>query len=362
MGLHSRGVLPIQRSETLPLYYYVADWRSANKISEASLTLGGYDISRFEPNNASFPLSWNSTRDIVISLDSITSTIVPGPLLSEPIFLSIDSSVSHLWLPKEVCEVFVQTFGLTYDEKLDLYVVNDSVHRDLQSRRPNITFAFGNGLESDDDISIINLPYSAFDLAFTANYPGDSPSTTHYFPIRHTSNPERYTLGRTFLQEAYLIVDYDRSNFSVHQALFPEKNASADYRLILEPEGIDRRLTSCLMELAIFVLALTYCLFLIVLFRHYCREKRRIPLQSHAYTFSRSHDRVSSYAANIGTWRSKAAPRDFIQHKSIFEVPEDSSRYSPSRWIWSIPTSIEGIRPLLPLECFESGCYIQMGL
>ena len=40
----------------------------------------------------------------------------------------------------------------------------------------------------------------------------------NYSPLRRASNAQQYSLGRAFLQEAYLLVDYEQSNFSVSQA------------------------------------------------------------------------------------------------------------------------------------------------
>lgn len=40
-------------------------------------------------------------------------------------------------------------------------------------------------------------------------------NTSRYFPLMRAANESQYTLGRTFLQEAYIIADYERRNFSV---------------------------------------------------------------------------------------------------------------------------------------------------
>lgn len=56
-----------------------------------------------------------------------------------------------------------------------------------------------------------------FDLE--ASYP-IYPNATSYFPIRRAANDSQYTLGRAFLQEAYVVADYERSNFSIHQVVF----------------------------------------------------------------------------------------------------------------------------------------------
>jgi len=58
----------------------------------------------------------------------------------------------------------------------------------------------------------ITLPYAAFDL--TASAPLVN-STTRYYPLKRAANSTQYLLGRTFLQEAFLIADYERRNFSV---------------------------------------------------------------------------------------------------------------------------------------------------
>lgn len=65
----------------------------------------------------------------------------------------------------------------------------------------------------------ITLPYASFDLQLTQFYPGIN-QTTQYFPLRRAANDNQYTLGRTFLQESYIIVDYERLNFSVSSAVF----------------------------------------------------------------------------------------------------------------------------------------------
>ena len=299
-----------------------------------------------------FPLDMNATRDIVVTLDSIISTTDWGPLLSEPITLSIDSSVSHLWLPEKVCAAFVQTFGLTYDEKLDLYVVNDSVHHDLQSRRPDITFILSDSSKSDSGLVTINLPYSAFDLAFTAHYPDDIPSTTHYFPIRHTSDPGKYTLGRTFLQEAYLIVDYDRGNFSLHQAVFPEKNISADFRLILDPGETNMRSRRCLSTPAtcLLVIAVIYWTLAIVFCVQYRRRTHRRIVQSPARIFPKYDVSCSLYGDKSESSKSKAVPREIGHYKLPFGQQGDPSRSLYRLWARFVPDSVESFR--LPMTAW----------
>jgi hypothetical protein len=58
----------------------------------------------------------------------------------------------------------------------------------------------------------ITFPYAAFDL--TASSPLVD-NTTRFFPLKRAVNESQYTLGRAFFQEAYVIADYERGNFSV---------------------------------------------------------------------------------------------------------------------------------------------------
>ena len=162
-----------------------------------SLTLGGYDASKFVPNSLSWPFNQQDARDLTVSIDSITmsdSSAITS-LLPTSISAFIDSTVSHIWLPKEACTLFESAFNLTWNSAAQLYLVSDSQHQSLLTQNANVTFTLSN---FQDKINI-TLPYSAFDL--TAQYPLVS-NATRYFPLKRANTSSQYTLGRTFLQEA----------------------------------------------------------------------------------------------------------------------------------------------------------------
>ncbi|KAL9128508.1 MAG: hypothetical protein Q9217_002835 [Psora testacea] len=170
-----------------------------------SLTFGGYDLSRFVPNNVSLSLAPDVTRDLVVGLQSITSTTAnhsTTSLLPSPILTFIDSSQPQIYLPIESCQAFENAFGLVWNQTDEMYWVDDNLHQILLTTNPNITFAIGNSLTGGPTVDIV-LPYASFDL-------------------QRADNESQYTLGRTFLQEAYVITDYERSNFSVSQAKFDD--------------------------------------------------------------------------------------------------------------------------------------------
>ncbi|KAL8693586.1 MAG: hypothetical protein Q9218_001628 [Villophora microphyllina] len=184
-----------------------------------SLTLGGYDQSRFTPNNMSFSFAPDTDRDIVVGVQSIVSKDQDGTthdLLPNGINAYVDSTVPQIWLPLEACKAFEKAFDLTYDDNNQLYPVSSALHAKLLARKASITFTLGNSNSGGQSIDI-TLPYDSFDL--TAQPPFTS-NTTKYFPLQRAVNDTQYTLGRTFLQEAYLTVDWERSNFSVSQCLF----------------------------------------------------------------------------------------------------------------------------------------------
>ena len=186
-----------------------------------SLTLGGYDASRFVPNPHSFTFAPDNSRDLVVGIQSITFEAQNGTtssLLPFGILAYIDSTIPYIYLPLEACKAFEKAFDLKYNATTQLYPVSDSQHADLIARNASIVFTLGDDVKGGDTVNI-TLPYDSFDL--TATFPVVEDST-RYFPLKRAANDSQYTLGRTFLQEAYLTVDYERSNFSVSQCLFQD--------------------------------------------------------------------------------------------------------------------------------------------
>jgi hypothetical protein len=182
-----------------------------NKVL-GSLTLGGYDSSLYLQNAVTFPFFSDQSRDLTVGLKAITGGEGQA-MLPNGILTLIDTTVSQMWLPIEACKIFESVFGLVYDTNTELYLVNDTQHAALQKQNTSLTFTIAPTLQGTDGLNI-TFPYSAFDLQ--VSYPLVN-TTQQYFPLRRADNDTQYTLGRVFLQEAYLTVDYGRSNFSVSQ-------------------------------------------------------------------------------------------------------------------------------------------------
>ena len=162
-----------------------------------SLTLGGFDSSRFVENNVTFAFNQVDDRDLTVEIESIFMTAGNKSvhLLNNSIAAYIDSTIPYFYLPLEVCQQFEDAFGILWDDDVQAYLVNDTLHDSLQAQNASLTFSIGNTTQSVD----ISLPYAAFDLI--AKYPLVT-NTTRYFPLMRATNESQYTLGRAFLQEA----------------------------------------------------------------------------------------------------------------------------------------------------------------
>ena len=199
-----------------------------------SLILGGYDQARFKPSDISFPLGGDDEETLPVNVQSIVAEDVFGGTLSllpggSSITTIIDSTTSQMWLPQNVCDLFATAFGLRYDSYTGLYIVNNTIHNELLDMNPTVTFT----LSSTDDAGSntnIEFPYAAFDLQ--AGIPLFN-LTTNYFPLRVAQNESQQVLGRAFLQEAYVFVDWERRNFTISQAI--HQNSTTDIQPVLSP-------------------------------------------------------------------------------------------------------------------------------
>lgn len=192
-NLRERSMIP-----SLSWGYTAGNQYRLNKVL-GSLVLGGYDASRFIPNDLSFAFNDQDIRDLTVSIQAISfsTSEVDTTLSSNRIAAFVDSTVPYFYLPLDICQKFESAFGITWNNDVQAYLINDTQHQALEAQNASVTFTLSN---STVGRSVnISLPYAAFDLV--ANYPLVT-NSSRYFPLMRAANESQYTLGRTFLQEA----------------------------------------------------------------------------------------------------------------------------------------------------------------
>jgi hypothetical protein len=191
----------------------------------ASLTFGGYDLSRLRIDSK-LTLAGGSDpfRPFLLGIESITTG--GTSLLDKPIIAALDSLVSQLWLPKSACHAFEAAFGLTWNETYQLYLLNDTQHSALAKKNASVTFTLSTGTSDSKQRLNITLPYAAFDLKASPPLAGDQ--TYFYFPLKQAANETQFTLGRTIMQEIYMLADYEHGQITLYQAVYPESTVPSD--------------------------------------------------------------------------------------------------------------------------------------
>ena len=187
-----------------------------------SFTLGGYDTARtaFGPNLTSVFRA--NDNGIMIGVGAITLANALAPIttllsIENNLTTLVDTTLPYTYLPLYVCQQLEQAFGLQWDAAHDMYLISDATHQQLLKAAPSMTFTLSTSLPEPAALNI-TIPYAAFDL--TAAFPIFS-NGTNYFPLRRANNSAQFSLGRAFMQEAYLFVDYETSQFTISPAAFP---------------------------------------------------------------------------------------------------------------------------------------------
>ncbi|KAI7084019.1 acid protease [Hortaea werneckii] len=208
-------------NETIPsLSWAYTAGASYQNESLASLTLGGFDDARSRNPRVSINMNPDTSRPLQVAVKNIIAENTLGgtgvSLLPEATYHFVDSTVPHLWLPDDAIALFVENFGLTYDNDTDLFLINDTMRDRMRELEPTVTFILGGSIIDDTETTLnLELPFAALDLQ--ASFPFYQ-NATNYFPIRRARNDSQYTLGRTFFQELYVAANFELQEFNISQA------------------------------------------------------------------------------------------------------------------------------------------------
>ena len=163
-----------------------------------SLTLGGYDASRFQPaENASFYLDGKNGVFSVNVQSIIAGNTNNSALLPQSIPADINPQFPDVWLPSASCDAFETAFSLAYDSTSTRYILNETLHKQVQSENASISFMLSTNSTRQPTVNI-TFPYASFDLAIG---PPILNTTQRYFPLRRSEAGEKNVLGRALLQE-----------------------------------------------------------------------------------------------------------------------------------------------------------------
>ncbi|KAI8956238.1 aspartic peptidase domain-containing protein [Xylaria longipes] len=237
------GIIPSHSYGYTPGAYY-----AGARGVPMSLTLGGYDANRFEPHDVQFSLN-ATTRQPQVLVRSITTSVsdvgqaptewsTPSIALSsfnESMTALIDSSTPYLWLPPAICDRFANALNLTWNETFGLYIFSNNDNLERYQSAPDLSFTFTlssldnrNNFGSPTNMSgIVNITVSANAFVQSLQYPfmnliNYGAPAIPYFPLKRAENGSQMIIGRSFLQEAYIITNYETSMFSIHEARFPD--------------------------------------------------------------------------------------------------------------------------------------------
>ncbi|KAM0221559.1 hypothetical protein ACHAPQ_000081 [Fusarium lateritium] len=237
----------------IPSYSFGYTAGAYYRNTPVSLTLGGVKPSRYKEHDNVFTLTQedNLQRPLVrgIEITPPDGQDAPDSWEPEQLLLSqwnssfyaiIDSTTPYLWLPESVCDQFAQALNLTYNSTFELYTISDDQYRAYKKDESfSLTFVLSSFDDNDNfgdpyDVSgIVNITIPLRAFVGLLQYPFMQDTIKYgdpaipYFMLRKAQDSAAYILGRSFLQESYLITKYDEGVFSIHQALFPNEPSDA---------------------------------------------------------------------------------------------------------------------------------------
>ncbi|KAK6334007.1 hypothetical protein TWF696_002517 [Orbilia brochopaga] len=203
---------------------------SGDGLRLPQLIFGGYDQTKYIPGsmqNHSMVMANNGRPTMKVTLDRLFLNIT-GPekkevfatnssLLNAPIDVIIDSSTPFCWLPRKVADQIAQSVGAVWNSTLGVtgyYIYNTSLP--AFNNRDNATLAFHIGGSGDSWLfNSVTVSQSLYLAPPTAGVPADS--RLNYLPIIPVDNSDTFVLGRSFLQQMYLMANYHTMQFSLSQ-------------------------------------------------------------------------------------------------------------------------------------------------
>ncbi|GAO18759.1 hypothetical protein UVI_02040810 [Ustilaginoidea virens] len=247
----------------IPSYSYGYTAGASYRGIVGSATLGGYDSARFAPHDTTFTMNQTEgiPRPLVRGIQvAAVNGSRPAAWKSETMTLLqynnsftavIDTTTPYLWLPPTVCDRFARALNLTYNNTYSLYTLTNDQYRQYSSDDFSMAFTFSLSSEDNRDnfglplhvpgVVNITVPIRAFvsllEYPFMNSTIAYGTPAVPYFTLRRAPD-DTFIIGNAFMQEAYLITQYDSGIFSIHQARFPaDAIGGAQLQAIRQPSN-----------------------------------------------------------------------------------------------------------------------------
>ncbi|KAI1090921.1 acid protease [Rostrohypoxylon terebratum] len=204
---------------------------SVNPKMPGSFYFGGYDQNRIVGDILSYQDDYTkgiTLKDISIKVidgsspwefDSLGGLLSSGnsSITSGGLQVSVDGCSPYLSLPKSTCDAIAKNLPVTYNEDLGLYYWNtgDVKYSHIINSASVLEFTFI-GDSNTKNVSI-SVPFRHLNLTLTAPL---VEQPTQYFPC-YTGHSKAYTLGRAFLQDAFVGADWGTKSWWLAQAPGP---------------------------------------------------------------------------------------------------------------------------------------------
>ena len=231
----------LEAQNDIPSSSFGLHYGSAALGQKLSVWLGGYDQQRLVGPVSTQNVDANDNLsidllDIGIGVESGGS---PFPFPSKQGLLannnaSIGSSLTvvmnpyspYLALPSSTCNAIAALLPVTYNASLDLYLwdTTDPKYEPIITSPSFLNFTFRLSGSSNSNITV-NIPFALLNLTLN---PPLVPKSTQYLPCQPpTTYVGYYSLGRAFMQGAFLGADWDKTPSEWYLAQAPGPNVAS---------------------------------------------------------------------------------------------------------------------------------------
>ncbi len=215
----------------LPSNSFAMHIGSANPTMPGSLYFGGYDQNRIigdiitETDDYTKAISLNDISIRVVDgsspwdFDSKSGLLAANnaSISSGGIKVSVDGCSPYLTLPQSTCDAIAEHLPVKYNKNLGLYIwqQSDPKYSQIVSSASALDFTFLAG--SNTQRVNISVPFRHLNLTLTGPLVD---TDQQYFPC-YTGPSGGYTLGRAFLQDAFVGANWDSKTWWLAQAPGP---------------------------------------------------------------------------------------------------------------------------------------------